>query len=557
VTKNLDQTSKFKKFRTAGLVLAWTAVVSLPLAGIGCGHKEATKEKVEAVEVGTTSPVRKNLTREVQQPGFLRPYEQTPIYTKIAGFAEEPNYDIGDHVKKGELLVDLYVPEVKQDLKVKKARVKQAAADLKQSVQASLAAEAAKKAAEADVDAKQAAIKSAEALVRRWQAEDERAQLLVAKGVYDQQTAEEMRKELRSSEALWDEAKAKYFSAKANYQRASAYFEKTKADIEVADAGVDVAQASYDQWKDWLSYAQITAPFDGVVTLRNVHKGHFLQPSNSGSTSKAAEPLFVMMRTDIMRCVVDVPELDAVLVNDNDKAIIHFDAMPGVETIGKVSRNAGTLDDRNRTLRVEVWLEPKGATIKYTVSPKGVITHVDPIPPKGGEGYPRSATFQLLVAGGKGIVDATTNAAGAIVGYALHSGGKEKDYKVGPHEGDTICEVFRPYMYAHVTILGTVKNAWSLPAEAVTSDILSNQNRSYCFMVEKGKAYKTFLQVRARCNEGLEILRKKREGQSDWQDITGDEVVATTNTKALQNGQDVRIKSTEAPETQAKASEAP
>ncbi len=62
---------------------------------------------------------RGTLTRFIEQPGYLKAYETTPIYTKIAGFAEEPKVDIGDKVKKDELLVKIWIPEVVTDLAVK------------------------------------------------------------------------------------------------------------------------------------------------------------------------------------------------------------------------------------------------------------------------------------------------------------------------------------------------------------------------------------------------------------------------------------------------------
>lgn len=559
---------KVKLYRTAGLALAWSSLaLLLALAATGCQHGSAgeSEEGPDLVEVATTYPIRQDLTREVQQPGFLRPYEVTPIYTKIAGFAKEPRHDIGDHVTKDELLVELYVPEVVQDLHVKEARVDQAEADLEQAEENAKAAKANYDSAEADVKARFAAINSADAEVKRWHAEEERSRRLVGTGVFDKQTAEEQLNQLLSSKAFLEETKARHESAKASATKAWASWYKAKADIKVSQANVKVAKAARDQWADWLAYRYITAPFDGVVTLRNVHSGHFLQPSNSGSTTRTSEPLFVLMRTNIMRCVVDVPELDAVLVQDGDEAIIHFDAMPGVDTIGKVSRNAASLDEHTRTLRVEVWLEPKGATINYKVSPDKVITWVDPVPPSGGSGYPRNATIPLLIApnrdkapkagddetkkvpiGQGALVNATTNADGAVVSYTLVKGGH--NYTPGEVRGrETICDVFKPFMYAHVTILGKVENAWSVPAKAVMNDILANDNRSYCFVIgEDGKAHKTFVQVGARCKEGVQILRKLRAGQTSWEPITGKEAVAITNNAGLQDGQAVRLHAAQA-----------
>jgi HlyD family secretion protein len=456
--------------RTAGLGLAWIGVaVLLPLTAAGCGHKDevsASGEQSDLTEVGVAYPQRNDLTREIDQPGYLRPYEQTPIYTKIAGFAKEPKFDIGDRVKKGELLVELFVPEVIQDLRVKAAKVDQAKADLHQAKEAALAAKAGQAAAKADIEAKDAAIRSSDAQVARWRLEYERSLRLLKNKIYDQQQVDEDANQLHASEAARDEAKAKSMSARATFDQATARYNKSEADVDVAEANVAVAQATHDQWRDWLAYAQITAPYDGVVTFRNVHTGHFLQPSNSGSTSKAAEPLFIMMHTDVMRCVLDVPELDAPLIKVGDKAVIRFQAMPGTETIGEVTRFTNALDLRSRCLGLEVHL-------------------------------------------------------------------KNPDNKL------------LPGMYANVTILAKVRNAWVLPPVAVMSDILANSNRSYCFVVENGKARKTFLQIGARCSEGLQVLRKQQAGKETWEDVTGQEAVAVTNNTALQDGQAVQMRTPE------------
>jgi HlyD family secretion protein len=460
-----------RALRTARLVLVWTSLVLLLPIVAGCArHAEAsgTKEETQSTEpeIGTVFPMRRDLTREIDQPGDLRPYEQTPIYTKIAGFAKEPRFDIGDRVKKDELLLELYVPEVVQDLRVKAAKVLQAKADEKQSKEAAKAARAAEEAASSDIKAKEAAVRSTEAEVLRWQAEDVRSRALLVKGIYDQQTADECSNQLRASEAFCDQAKANLISARARLKEASAQYNKSEADVEVAAAQVTVAEASHDQWRDWLAYARITSPFDGVITLRNVHSGHFLQPSNSGSTSKAAEPLFVVMRTDIMRCTVEVPELDAVLVKEHDKVIVRLQAMPGIEIPGEVTRFSYSLDDRARTLRVECHLP----------NPDGLL---------------------------------------------------------------------RPGMYANVTILAKLRHAWTLPPDAIMSDILADGDRAYCYVVEDGKVHKTFLEIGARCDEGVQVLNKKQAG-GKWEAITGREAVVVTNPKALQDGQAVTVQATEA-----------
>ena len=368
---NLIVNTKSKSFLARCWHLAWAIPALLlgllvPLALTGCGSSgAATASEEEAnkpVEVDTVYPERMDMTRVVEQPGELIPYEQTPIYTKIPGYAKEVKYDRGDRVKKGTLLVELYVPEVETQLLVLEAKVTQAEADLVQAKENKEAAFAATEAADAEISAKLASVKSAEADVKRWQAEEERSRRLVKAGTYDQQTADEQLKQLRASEAHLEETHANWMTAKALYKQSMASFHKAEADVQVADAGVKVAKASVTQWKDWLSYKDIKAPYDGVIVQRNVHEGHFLQPSNetqSGPTADYLHPLFVMMRTNIMRVTLDVPEMDAVWVKDGDKAIVKLQAMPNRDFIGTVTRNSRALDKGSRTLRVEVWLDNK------------------------------------------------------------------------------------------------------------------------------------------------------------------------------------------------------
>ena len=142
------------------------------------------------------------MTREVDQPGYLRPYEQTPIYTKIAGFAKEPKFDIGDRVKKGELLVEL-VRSGSGSGSARQGGQGRSGQGRPEAGQGSRhGGQGRQEAARADIEAKMAAINSAEAQVLRWQAEDVRSRKLVDKGIFDQQTADEIINQLRASEAV-------------------------------------------------------------------------------------------------------------------------------------------------------------------------------------------------------------------------------------------------------------------------------------------------------------------------------------------------------------------
>jgi RND family efflux transporter MFP subunit len=343
-------------------MVALLAVIPALLA-CGCGQHE-TKPSDEATgptEVEVVYPKVMDLTRQIDQPGQFVSYEHTPIYTKIAGFAEEPHVDIGDTVKKGQLLVKLYVPEVVEDLNVKAARVKKDEADLEQTKAVVEASEAAVTAARAMVRETEAAVVRAEADVRRWGAEDDRAVKLLRQSIYDQQTRDEVRKQLEVSRASLTEAIAKHDTAEATLLERRARLKKAKADVSVAQAEIALAKAAYNQWAAWLSYAEIRAPYDGIITQRIVHTGHFLQPSNAGSTNRTAEPLFMVMRTDIMRITVQVPEFDQGYVKVGDRAVVRPQALRGREVLGTVTRFSWSLDEHARTLRVEIHVpNPQG-----------------------------------------------------------------------------------------------------------------------------------------------------------------------------------------------------
>jgi HlyD family secretion protein len=338
------------RHRLAPLMLAL-----LSLGWSGCEHYEEPPP-VGVPTVATIRPLRQNLQRMILQPGFLQPYEQTPIYSRVPGYLEIVNVDIGDHLKKGDLLAKVWVPELVQDLNAKTARAEQAEAQIKQARANLDAAKANVDTAKAHLVEADAGIPRAEAEYKRWVAEVERSKKLLSSAVYDQQNLDVVTYQMQVADAVRTQAKAKQMSAKAALVESQAKQVKAAADVEAAEASLGVMKADRDQAQVWLDYRNLTAPYDGVVTLRAVHTGAFVTAASSGSTNKAAEPLFTMMRTDKMRVVIQVPEYDAPLVHYGSDAVIRFQALNDKEIRGKVTRTADTLDPQARTLRVEVHL---------------------------------------------------------------------------------------------------------------------------------------------------------------------------------------------------------
>ncbi len=129
--------------------------------------------------VTTVKPEQMTVRRTVEQPGQIEAAETTPIYAKLAGYVENVNVDIGDKVKKGQVLAELRMPEVEADLEQKRAMIDQARSERKQAEATVEVSRAGVTTAEAKLREVQAGIRRAEADVARWRSEFSRIEQLV------------------------------------------------------------------------------------------------------------------------------------------------------------------------------------------------------------------------------------------------------------------------------------------------------------------------------------------------------------------------------------------
>lgn len=306
---------------------------------------------VDRVTVG--KPVRKTLTLSTAQPGQIEPFEEAPLFAKVAGFVEKVLVDIGDTVDKDQPLVEISIPEMHDDLAQKDALVRQSEAELKQAEVSIVGAKAAVRSAEAHVAQSEAGIVRTDAEYQRWDAEFKRIKDLADKRAVTEKLVDETRSQLQAAEAAKRESAAAVLSAKANLDEAAVQVQKAEADLGAASARLSVAKANLARTKTLLDYTVIKAPFAGVVTRRLVNTGHYVSPPG-GPTS---QPLLVVCRTDIVRIFVDVPELEAERVNsgkDGDKAEVRVQALGNRAFSALVTRSSWSLDPSNRSLRTEI-----------------------------------------------------------------------------------------------------------------------------------------------------------------------------------------------------------
>src|SRR5204863_439020 len=161
-----------------------------------------------------------------EQPGQIEAAEVTPIYAKLSGYAREVAVDIGDRVKKGQVLAELWVPEIEADVQQKKAMIDQAEAKRAQAEAASKVAQAGIISAEAKVAEAQAGIAKAEADLARWQSEFTRTQQLAGERAVTGSVLDESRSRLRAAEATRTAVRSEVQSAEATLNESRAMLEK-------------------------------------------------------------------------------------------------------------------------------------------------------------------------------------------------------------------------------------------------------------------------------------------------------------------------------------------
>jgi len=173
--------------------------------------------------------------------------------------------------------------------------------------------------------------------------------------------APELQSQLASAESRMKSQEAIYIASKANYDRVVETSRTpgtiSQNDIDQADARQksdyaqwDAAKAGYKEIEETLKYLEIRAPFNGVISMRNVNTGTYVGPSGKGSEL----PLFTLQEQKHMRLVVSVPEAYTGYLTDKGKVNFTVKALPNRTFGAQVRRLAGALDNHLRAERTEM-----------------------------------------------------------------------------------------------------------------------------------------------------------------------------------------------------------
>jgi len=293
---------KPRKGKPLGLTLAMVIaagglwLVTRPHHSGASGHSEESSLPVVAVEkVG-----REDLSQTVSLSAEFRPYQQVALHAKVAGYLQSISVDVGDHVKDGQVIAQLDVPELKEELQK---------------------ATAAFGASEQEVARAEAAYTDAHLAFQRLQQVAKEHPKLVAQQDVDTATAKD--------------------SASAS-------------GVGAARQKVEEAKAEVSRMKALITYMTITAPFDGVVTRRLVDPGALIQ-AGTASNSQAV-PLVEIVEDKRLRLAFPVPESAVSLVKVGSPVHVSVSAL-GETFSAKVSRFSDKVDHSTRTMWTEADVE--------------------------------------------------------------------------------------------------------------------------------------------------------------------------------------------------------
>jgi RND family efflux transporter MFP subunit len=279
----------------------------------GCGGTRKANAD-DAANVPTAAVVkvaRGNIADSLEIASEFQPFQEVDVYAKVSGYIHKLNVDFGTHVKQGQVLAELEVPELQQQLQQDEASVRRSEQDLAR--------------ANEELNRADSAYKVAHLTYTR---------------LADVQKS---RPELVAQQEI-DEAQGKDLEASAGVS-------SQKDALASAEQGLQVAKAALGKDQAMFDYARMTAPFDGVVTQIYAYTGALL-PAGTAS-NKSDSGLCRLAQNNLLRLVIPVPEravpevqlgqMVSVIVSGENKTFP-----------GKIVRFSDQIDPTTRTMHTEV-----------------------------------------------------------------------------------------------------------------------------------------------------------------------------------------------------------
>jgi RND family efflux transporter MFP subunit len=297
------------KNRGAAMLLA-IAMVAPWLGGCG-GEKQLAEDPRNAPHVAVVKVARQNLTSTLEIASELQPFQEIDVYAKVAGYIQQLNVDWGTHVKQGQVLAVLEIPELQQQVQQDEAAVRRSQQDL---------------------------ARSREELARA------QSSYSVAHVTYQRLVdVQKTRPELMAQQEV-DVAQGKDVEAGAGVSAA-------KDAQAAAEDGIASAKALLEKDKAMFAYARIVAPFDGVVTRIDAYKGALLPAGTSTNSGNSA--LCHLSQVNLLRLVIPVPERAVPDIRTGENVMVDVSALKKTFS-AQIVRTADQIDAQTRTMHTEL-----------------------------------------------------------------------------------------------------------------------------------------------------------------------------------------------------------
>ena len=280
----------------------------------------------------------------------VEPYYRADLRARASGIVKRVYYDIGEEVKRGDVLIEIDVAEFEQDVAQKRSIIVQREQELKVSEAKMKDSQAARGVTAASISQREAEVQASTATRDLKKRKLDRYRELAARGSVVGNVVEEEERDYLSSEAGLLAAGANVARAQADHLEAAAKIEAAAADVELKRAQIEVARRDLDRARVVADFGKVVAPFDGVVVRRNVDPGSFIQNATTGSS----ETLVSISRIDLVTVVAQFPDNAAPYITQGTPAVIQITDFSGAAIFSKITRLSPTIQNTDRTIRVEI-----------------------------------------------------------------------------------------------------------------------------------------------------------------------------------------------------------
>ncbi len=286
-------------------------IFSVAVFGCGEGHRAAADDGANAPSAPVVKVTRGNIADNLEIASEFQPFQEIDVYAKVSGYIQKLYVDYGTHVKQGQILAVLEIPELQQQLQQDQASIHRSEQELTRTHE--------------DLNRAQSAYNVAHLTYTR---------------LADVQKS---RPELVAQEEV-DVSKGKDMEADADVSAQKAALAGAEDALLAAKAALGKDQAMFD-------YARMTAPFDGVITQIYAYTGALIPAGTSSNKGDSA--LCRLSQNSLLRLVIPVPERAVSNIQIGETVAVNVSGMNRTFD-GKIIRFSDQIDTNTRTMHTEV-----------------------------------------------------------------------------------------------------------------------------------------------------------------------------------------------------------